>query len=510
MTLGNLIKFVDEIKPNTFSNEMKTAWVNEVEGLVQTEVMLIAVEDVIQYSYENNADTVLLAKPPHDKIYRAYLCALIDFANGEYGRYNNSIELFNNYYGEYMRWYALHYRPADGRAIRHGYYLSAYGIAVSHGFIGTEEEWLASLKGETGATGATGAAIVSTELIGQDEQGSNIYRQTFDNGATAEFTALRGPQGEQGIQGVQGLKGDKGDKGDTGATGPRGEKGETGDTGPIGPQGPAGPQGEQGVPGPQGPQGPAGPAGSGTGDMTASVYDPQGKATDIFAYVEEHGGVQSDWSENDTASKAHVLNRPFGYYETQRVERKSEQTVTATNGSVDVYEFYFEPGLNTPYIVVWDGVEYACTGYFGTHGPTLGNLETEPFRIVYMPPDDYTILYTNDPDGEFTHTIQIFELAEVPVKIGEEWLPDTIATKVYVDEKIADIPTPDVSTQIAEHNTSGTAHSDIRTLVSDASNVANNALAAANSKAPMYTYGTEDLTAGTSELATGTLYFVYE
>lgn len=30
------------------------------------------------------------------------------------------------------------------------YYLTAYGIAVKHGYQGTEEEWLASLKGEKG------------------------------------------------------------------------------------------------------------------------------------------------------------------------------------------------------------------------------------------------------------------------------------------------------------------------------------------------------------------------
>lgn len=34
---------------------------------------------------------------------------------------------------------------------------SAYEIAVAHGFVGTEQEWLASLKGATGATGASGA-----------------------------------------------------------------------------------------------------------------------------------------------------------------------------------------------------------------------------------------------------------------------------------------------------------------------------------------------------------------
>lgn len=38
--------------------------------------------------------------------------------------------------------------------------------------------------------------------------------------------------------------------------------------------------------GPQGPQGPVGPQGE-TGDMSPSVYDPQGKKTDIFAYVDE-------------------------------------------------------------------------------------------------------------------------------------------------------------------------------------------------------------------------------
>lgn len=34
---------------------------------------------------------------------------------------------------------------------------SAYEVAVQNGFVGTEQEWLASLKGETGNTGPTGA-----------------------------------------------------------------------------------------------------------------------------------------------------------------------------------------------------------------------------------------------------------------------------------------------------------------------------------------------------------------
>lgn len=143
ITLGKVIALVDEIKPNDFSNEAKTAWLNECEGMVQTEVWLIAVEDVISYSYETDKDTVLLVEVPHSKIYEAYLTARIDYANGEYKKYQNTMQMFNQWYREYMRWYATRYRPADKREEPwKGHYFTAYGIAVKHGFQGSEEDWL--------------------------------------------------------------------------------------------------------------------------------------------------------------------------------------------------------------------------------------------------------------------------------------------------------------------------------------------------------------------------------
>lgn len=72
---------------------------------------------------------------------------------------------------------------------------SAYEIAVANGFDGTEVEWLASLAG---------AKIVSTELIGQDENGGNIYRQTFDNGFTSTFVAPKGAEGSTLAKGDDG------------------------------------------------------------------------------------------------------------------------------------------------------------------------------------------------------------------------------------------------------------------------------------------------------------------
>lgn len=94
--------------------------------------------------------------------------------------------------------------------------LSAYEIAQKNGYLGTEEEWLISLKGEAGAVGPVGP---------------------------------QGPKGDQGEAGAVGP---------TGPQGPKGDKGEAGEAGPVGPQGP---QGETGPAGPQGPQGETGPIG---------------------------------------------------------------------------------------------------------------------------------------------------------------------------------------------------------------------------------------------------------
>ena len=91
--------------------------------------------------------------------------------------------------------------------------LSAYQVAVQHGFEGTEDEWLISLKGEKGETGPKG------------DKGD-----TGEKGATGE----RGPQGLQGERGLQGVQGEKGEQGIQGIQGPQGEPGQKGEKGDPG------------------------------------------------------------------------------------------------------------------------------------------------------------------------------------------------------------------------------------------------------------------------------------
>lgn len=66
-----------------------------------------------------------------------------------------------------------------------GYYYSAYGIAVKHGFKGTEEEWLESLKGAKGDQGDPGLDQISTDtntsIVGVlAGNGSKIGTATID------------------------------------------------------------------------------------------------------------------------------------------------------------------------------------------------------------------------------------------------------------------------------------------------------------------------------------------
>ncbi len=77
--------------------------------------------------------------------------------------------------------------PAGARGDDGGYGMSAYEIAADEGYTGTPQDWLESLKGDTGAQGPQGP---------------------------------RGFTGAPGSDGAAGPKGDKGDKGDagTGAT----------------------------------------------------------------------------------------------------------------------------------------------------------------------------------------------------------------------------------------------------------------------------------------------------
>ena len=101
-TAREIIEHVDELKPSTFSTTMKLAWINEADTVIQVELLNIKPEDMVSVTDLNQSLTV---PAPWDRLYKPFLMAMIDFANGEYSSYQNDMNMFNMYYGEYARWY---------------------------------------------------------------------------------------------------------------------------------------------------------------------------------------------------------------------------------------------------------------------------------------------------------------------------------------------------------------------------------------------------------------------
>ena len=189
--LARGLKQIDQVN---YPDILMLQFLNECEGKLQTEFLHIADVDCQRYT-EDDMDMDLIVGPPHDKLYYAYLCAMIDFTNGEYAKYNNSIIVANAFMAEWAAWFnRTHER--DGRQYL-GVFLSAYGIAVKHGYGGTEEEWLASLEGPAGPQGIQG------EPGPQGAPGS----VTFDELTEEQLAMLKGSEGPQGVPGTDGQDG---------------------------------------------------------------------------------------------------------------------------------------------------------------------------------------------------------------------------------------------------------------------------------------------------------------
>lgn len=176
MTIMEAINRVDSLKPNSYSQNEKVAWLSKLDGIIKEKVIdthegadeQTAIAEYIQSNvdeYENavqeymkvnevdyeeakanvefreikykeakehikatrndiyfagydantNTATELLVPAPYDDIYVRWLEAQVDYANGEYGKYNNSITMYNSAYAEYANYYNRKHMPKGSK-----------------------------------------------------------------------------------------------------------------------------------------------------------------------------------------------------------------------------------------------------------------------------------------------------------------------------------------------------------------------------------------------------------
>lgn len=119
MKIIEAINMIDGIKPNTFTQAEKLAWLSTLDEMIKKEIIDThegaEVVDFAGYDENTDIESALLVHAPYDEIYLFWMESKIDYWNGEKGRYNNSITMFNNAYAAYQEFYNRMHKPLGRR-----------------------------------------------------------------------------------------------------------------------------------------------------------------------------------------------------------------------------------------------------------------------------------------------------------------------------------------------------------------------------------------------------------
>lgn len=114
MTIIEAINKLDDLKHNTYTQSNKVEWLSRLDAMVKKFILdTHEGEEVTFNGYDDSTDTSteLLVPAPFDEVYLLWMEAQIDYHNGEYEKYNNSIDMFNTSYNSYQNYYNRTHMP---------------------------------------------------------------------------------------------------------------------------------------------------------------------------------------------------------------------------------------------------------------------------------------------------------------------------------------------------------------------------------------------------------------
>lgn len=119
MTLGQLIAEIETIKPHEFPKETVTRWITEVESAAVEQIFNHAEGTDIQferYDYELDHEKEMQIPDRFADVYLNYAAAKIDYANREYGGYNNAVAMYQAAFEELAAyWKRTHRQKPMGK-----------------------------------------------------------------------------------------------------------------------------------------------------------------------------------------------------------------------------------------------------------------------------------------------------------------------------------------------------------------------------------------------------------
>lgn len=113
MTVRELLAAVDTIRPNAYTDGEKIAMLNTIEGRICTDILEQAENfEGNFFPFQEGEEERELAVPvPFTDVYIYYLAAMIDFYNGDSGRYNDTMVLYNQAWEDYAAYYRERHKP---------------------------------------------------------------------------------------------------------------------------------------------------------------------------------------------------------------------------------------------------------------------------------------------------------------------------------------------------------------------------------------------------------------
>ena len=117
MTIKEAITRLDALKFNTYTQEDKVEWLSRLDSAVKLQIIDShgGADDVTFKGYDADTPvtTVLLVPAPYDEVYLRWMEAQIDYHNGEYDKFNNSIIMYNTAFDAYQKHYTRTHKPVQ-------------------------------------------------------------------------------------------------------------------------------------------------------------------------------------------------------------------------------------------------------------------------------------------------------------------------------------------------------------------------------------------------------------
>ena len=117
MTIKEAITRLDALKFNTYTDEDKVEWLSRLDSAVKLQIIDShgGADNVPFDGYDTDTpdNTVLLVPAPYDEVYLRWMEAQIDYHNGEYDKFNNSIIMYNTAFDAYQKHYTRTHKPVQ-------------------------------------------------------------------------------------------------------------------------------------------------------------------------------------------------------------------------------------------------------------------------------------------------------------------------------------------------------------------------------------------------------------